>query len=42
MSECYDVKVRGTLGTGRRDGHEIEILLGNLRWTDQGLEKSKQ
>ena len=39
MSEWYGVKVRGTLGTGRRDVREIEIQRGNLRWTDQGLEK---
>ena len=35
-SECYDVKVRGILGNGRRDVREIQILGGNLRWTDQG------
>ena len=40
MSEWYGVKVRGTLGTGRRDVREIEILCGNLRWTDQGLEQA--
>ena len=39
MSEWYGVKVRGTLGTGRRDVREIVVVRGNLRWTDQGLEK---
>ena len=39
MSEWYGGKVRGTLGTGRRDVREIEIQRGNLRWTEQGLEK---
>ena len=39
MSECYGVKVRRILGTGRRDVREIQILGGNLRWTDQGLEQ---
>ena len=35
-SECYDVKVRGILGNGRRDVREVQTLRGNLRWTDQG------
>ena len=39
MSGCYDVKVRGILGNGRRDVREIQIIGGNLRWTDQGLEQ---
>ena len=26
MHEWYDVKVRGVLGSGKRDVHEIEIL----------------
>ena len=38
MSECYEVKVRGILGNRRRDVREIQILGGNLRWTDQGLD----
>ena len=38
MSECYGVKLRGTMGTGRRDVREIDRLHGNLRCTDQGLE----
>ena len=33
ICERYDVKVRGILGSGRRDVQEIEIL----RWTEQGL-----
>ena len=34
----YDVKVRGILGGGKRDVHEIEILGRNLTWTEEGLE----
>ena len=30
MHEWYDVKVRGVLGSGKRDVHEIEILGRNL------------
>ena len=38
MHEWYDVKVRGILGSGKRDEHEIEILGRNLTWTEEGLE----
>ena len=38
MHEWYDVKVRGILGSGKRDVHEIEILGRNLTWTEEGLE----
>ena len=38
MHEWYDVKVRGILGSGKRDVHEIEILGRNLTWTEKGLE----
>ena len=37
MHEWYDVKVRGVLGSGKRDVHEIEILGRNLTWTEEGL-----
>ena len=37
MHEWYDVKVRGILGSGKRDVHEIEILGRNLTWTEEGL-----
>ena len=36
--EWYDVKVRGILGSGRRDVQEVEILGTTLRCTEQGLE----
>ena len=38
MHEWYDVKVRGVLGSGKRDVHEIDILGWNLTWTEEGLE----
>ena len=38
MCEWYDVKVRGTLGSGKRDVREIEILGRSLRWTEEGVE----
>ena len=38
MCEWYDVQVRGILGGGTRDVHEIEILGRNLTWTEEGLE----
>ena len=38
LCERYGVKVRGMLGSGRRDVQEIEILGQTLRWTEQGLE----
>ena len=38
MHEWYDVKVRGILGSGKRDVHEIEILVRSLTWTEEGLE----
>ena len=38
MHEWYDVKVRGILGSAKRDVHEIEILGRNLTWTEEGLE----
>ena len=38
MHEWYDVKVRGILGSGKRDVQEIEILGRNLTWTEEGLE----
>ena len=38
MHEWYDVKVRGILGSGKHDVHEIEILGRNLTWTEEGLE----
>ena len=30
--------MRGVLGSGKRDVHEIEILGRNLTWTEEGLE----
>ena len=33
------MKVWAPWGTGRRDVREIETVRGNLRWTDEGLEK---
>ena len=38
MREWYDVKVRGVLGSAKRDVHEIEILGRSLTWTKEGLE----
>ena len=38
LHEWYDVKVRGILGGGKRDVHEIEIVGRNLTWTEEGLE----
>ena len=38
ICECYDVKVRGVLGSGKRDVHEIEISGRKLTWTEEGLE----
>ena len=38
MHEWYDVKVRGILGSGNRDVHEIEMLGRSLTWTEEGLE----
>ena len=38
MHEWYDVEVRGVLGSGKRDVHEIEILGRNLTWTEEGLD----
>ena len=38
MHESYDFQVRGVLGSGKRDVHEIEILVRNLTWTKEGLE----
>ena len=38
MHEWFDVKVRGILGSGKRDVHEIEMLDRNLTWTEEGLE----
>ena len=38
MHEWYDVKVRGVLGSGKRDVHEIEISGRNLTWTEEGSE----
>ena len=38
MHEWYDVKVRGVLGKGKRDMHEIEKLGRSLTWTKEGLE----
>ena len=38
MHEWYDVKVRGILGSGKRDVHEIEMLGRNLTWTEEVLE----
>ena len=38
MHEWYDVKVRGVLGSGKRDVHEIEIFGRSLTWTEEGLE----
>ena len=38
MHEWYDVKVRGILGSGKRDVHEMETLGRNLTWTEEGLE----
>ena len=37
MHEWYDVQVRGILGSGKRDVHEIEILGRNLTWTEEGF-----
>ena len=37
MCEWHDVKVRGILGSGKRDVREMEILGWSLRWTDEGL-----
>ena len=37
MHEWYDVKVRGILGSGKRDVQEIEILGRNLTWTEEGF-----
>ena len=39
MSDRYDKKVRGILGIGTRDVREMEILVKNLRWTEEGLER---
>ena len=38
MHEWHDVKVRGILGSGKWDVHEIEISGRNLTWTEEGLE----
>ena len=38
MCEWYDVKVRGILGTGKRDVRKIEILATSVKWTEEGLE----
>ena len=38
MHEWYDIKVRGILGSGKRDVHEIEVLGRKLTWTEEGLE----
>ena len=38
MHELYDVKVRGILGSGKWDVHEIEILGRNLTRTEEGVE----
>ena len=38
LCEWYDVKVRGILGSGRRDVQDIEILGRTLRQTEQGLQ----
>ena len=38
MCELYDVKVRGSLGTGKRDVRKSEILVTSVRWTEEGLE----
>ena len=38
MCEWYSVKVRGILGSGKRDVREIETLGRSLRWTEEGLE----
>ena len=38
MHEWYDVEVRGVLGSGKRDVHEIEMLGRSLTWTEEGLE----
>ena len=38
MCEWYDVKVRGILGTGKRDVRKIEILGTSVTWTEEGLE----
>ena len=38
MHEWYDIKVRGILGSGKRDVHEIEVLGKKLTWTEEGLE----
>ena len=37
MCEWYDVKVRGLLGSGKRDWREIETLGRNLRWIEKWL-----
>ena len=36
MCEWYGVKLRGILGSGRRDVREIEIRGRSLRWTEEG------
>ena len=36
--EWYNVKVRGVLGSGKRDVREIETLGRGLRWREEGLE----
>ena len=33
-----DIKVRGSLGSGKRDARELEFLGRTVRWTDEGLE----
>ena len=38
MCEWYEVKVRGILGSEKRDVREIEILGRSFRWTEEGLE----
>ena len=38
MCEWYDVKVRGILGTGKRDAREMEIMGRDFRWPEEGLE----
>ena len=34
--------MRGILGSGKRDVHEIEILGRKLTWTEEGLEYGEQ
>ena len=36
MCEGYHVKVRGILGSGKRNVREMEILGRSLRWTEEG------